>query len=294
MMLVDSTLPSLDQFLQLSTLEIKEYMTKFEIRSIYYAIDGTRRFILSEYPESTQTNFLNFYIEKVQVHTVNAFRLLARYFSDIYFLLNDLTAFVRGKEYLDVAINTGVAGLGNNPKFLEFYEEDNVKISFVGFNEIYREYGYESIFDLMNKIQQKTTENSKVNLFAYTGYSLSKDPIKLLSHFREENDLKTVKKKIYGMNAPDIDVGVFFGVPRSKIEPILLNDNMLRLYTHRPSLALTERTIRKAIYYSILYKNGIKDQYIRYENNGLPSSKHIELIDDKNEDFIGERYYMEM
>lgn len=263
--------PSLETFLDFSNDQIQEFCEKFEIKTCYLPVDGTRRhFILFS---NSVNEWKEHHLESYYHHVNEKFREIISIFydygiKDLIILLMDESAFTRGKTFLLETIKNGISPLYDDQAYLDLYEKYNVDVLFSGFNDVYARYYDQNLLDeLENKFQKVRKDGAERKLVVYTGLSPSEDYLLLENYaqkLRQENYLvnrKNLIRKIYRTDLSIIDFSIWFGYPRDKIIPPLLWDNGSNFYIKNPTLTINPIQIKKAIFYTALTKNSIKDKY---------------------------------
>ncbi len=259
-----------NHFTSLSKNEKKNLIDKFNIGSIYFAVDGTRRFAMSELKKLGKEFSYDNYYQLMKSTFIRSIKLLFdRGFKTILVLLHDNTSINRGDEYIKNSFKLGIEPLWMDKEYLNFYRQNKVNVSFVGFNEIYKEIGYLEVIDKMDNLSQLTrsADNHK-NLLFLTLTSPSEDIMRLTKKaaYKKLTDKPMIIKDFYGFNIPNIDLSLYYGRPRGKVSPPLITDDELRIYTKFPSLYLNDDLVDQILYFTILHKISINDKYKKYSD----------------------------
>lgn len=293
--------PTLEEFLSYSNEEIQNFTRKFSIKTCYLPVDGTRRhFILYS---SSVSSWNESHLQDYYKHVNENFRTILSQFydyglQDIIVLLMDKSAFSRGKAFLTETIKNGIKPLYEDSAYVDLYNKYNIEVYFSGFNEVYKTY-YEPelLEELERNFEKLKRPKGDRKLLVYTGLSPSEDYLlfeRLAQDLRRENIPVTKEnmiKKIYHTNLSAIDFSIWFGYPRDKLIPPLLWEDGTNLFIKNPTLTLKPVQIKKAIYYSAITKDSIKDKY--FNHNFTEQKKNTLLNEVQSTDAImGEEYYL--
>ncbi|MDH5403947.1 MAG: hypothetical protein OEY49_15725 [Candidatus Heimdallarchaeota archaeon] len=298
--MIEKIIPLKLDFLKYENFEIQELCKKHKIETVYLPIDGTRRgFRISQIKISQPPEF-NFqaYYEYVIPRLVE---LIKKFYSlgikNLIILLMDETAFIRGKEYLSMALNLGIKPLYEDQRFLDLYKSYGICVSFEGDNDLYNKFQMSSCLNNFEKLEKLTEDNKNMNLIFYTGWNCQRDyldVVKRLSSLEIDFNLLTEAELIklyYKVELSTIDFSIFYGQPRDKIIPPLLWNNGQRYYSEYPSLELSIEQIKTAIYYTIKSRTNIGDSFISYDRiNAAQIQQYLNKFGN-NSNLWGEKIY---
>jgi len=296
-------IPSLETFLQYSTNEIKEFCEKFDIKSCYLPVDGTRRFFLlfNETKNNWNEKDLKSYFLVVNSKFREIIKLFYSYgIQNLILLLMDKSAFSRGEKYLSEAIESGIKPLYADQKYLDLYNRYDIDVQFAGFTSIFNKFlSADQLEDLISKFNSLHRKQAKNKFIIYNGLSPSDDYLLLENyannlrkqHFDITKEL--LIQKIYKTNLTKIDFSIWYGYPRDKIIPPLLWEDGPKFFVRNPTLSLQPVQIKKAIYFCAVTKYSIKDDY--YNHNFTDEFKRNERESILSEESIlgPEFYYLD-
>ena len=281
------SIPEFRNIEEMPVEELTQLMRRFEINSVYFAIDGTRRFAMDKL--QGDFNFISYHdlMKREFIRSIST--LIHHGFTHIVVLLHDSTSFARGREYLENSIKLGVSPLWSDPDYQEFYDRENIQVRFSGFNNLYVEGGYPEVMDQMRILEEKTSKHSSVILSFYSCFLPAQDVVRM-TQLASAHSLATLEDQIqflYGSNFPQLDLSLYFGKPRSKVSPLLIDNQSLHLYMKLPSFYLDSNMLRRAIWYTILNRTSMRDEYKDYKD-----LKQVFLQGSETEYFWGEGSYL--
>ncbi len=293
-------LPDLNEFLTFDKEKIKNFCSYNNITTSYLPVDGTRRhFILfnSNVSSWNEENLKDYY-----KHVNNNFQGIISLFFDfgiknLIILLMDKSAFTRGQTFLKETISNGIKPLFEDQTYLDLYESYNIDVYFSGFTSVYNTYYDEEVLkDLEENFGKLKKYNGERKLIVYTGLSPSEDYL-LLEQYAQDlrrKEIPLTKKnlieRIYQTDLPKIDFTIWFGFPRDKIIPPLLWEDGINFYIKNPTLTLKPAQIKKAIYYTALSKDSIKDKYIFHSFTEEEKINELQQILE-SDSIMGQEYY---
>jgi len=280
-------IPELRNIEEMPVEELAQFMRRYEINSVYFAIDGTRRFAMEKL--HGDFNFVSYHdlMKREFIRSIST--LIHHGFTHIVVLLHDSTSFARGKEYLENSIKLGVSPLWSDPNYQEFYDRENIQVRFSGFTNLYAVAGYPEVMDQMRILEEKTSGYSSVILSFYSCFLPAQDVVRM-TQLASKHSLITMESQIkflYGSDFPQLDLSLYFGKPRSKVSPLLIDNQSLHLYMKLPSFYLDSNMLRRAIWYTILNKISMRDEYKDYGD-----LKQVFLQGSESKYFWGEGSYL--
>lgn len=274
------SLPTFEEYAELEATEKISLLEKFGISTLYFAIDGTRRYAKGVLIEQNSEFTVENYYEIMKSSFLNALGTLFNSgLKNIIILLHDKTSFERGEKYINSSIKLGIKPLWDDQDYIDFYSENQINVRFAGFNELYSEYGFQYLEEKFNSLQQITySSDNRRNLIFWTSDTPSEDILRLNKITRINPNLHTLeefKNHLYGFNVPEIDISLFYGKPREKVMPILLHDTSLRIYTKYPSMNFNDVLMDQVCYFTILHKISINDSYEYAPDNQFENQQII-------------------
>ena len=291
--------PSLKEFMTFSKDEVKNFTIKNKIETCYLPVDGTRRFYLvysklfNRWDEKDLKNYFN----EVNNRFRDVFSLFFDYgIKNLILLLMDKSAFSRGSKYLNEVLESGIKPLYSDERYLSMYRKYNLDVIFGGFTSLFEKY-YN--YDILNGLEMNfkgLSKESENKFLIYNGLSPSEDYLlvgEIINSLRKRNISvckKSLIKEIYKTELSSIDLSIWYGYPRDKIVPPLLWDDGTNFFIKNPTLTLQPVQLKKALYYTAVTKNSIKDSYHSY--SFVPNEKE-DLMDsfDNEDSLFGQDYY---
>ena len=237
-----------------------------------FPINGTRRWFMLEHRAEAQhpKSFAQAY-----------FRLAGRKHVELYKLIFDhgLTTLLtpvfgpelltRGGEYQRLVVPDGLLWLAENPDFLRFYEEYEVRVRVYGdVRRFFENTEHEHVLDVFDRLAERTAKHRRYRLFLGV---CANDPAENIAaiavqHFQAHGrppDKREIVEAYYGEYVPPADLFIGFQPPAAFDMPLINTGEEDLYFTVSPSPYLDAETLR-AILYDHLYMRREREAYGEY------------------------------
>lgn len=263
---------NLQAFLNLPTEEVAQRVRENGTKVCVFPINGTRRWFVLEHATPNTEDFSKNYLDTLIERHIELYQLFFDHGVDT--LLTPIFGpdlLERGDDYIRMAIE-GMARLGTDPDFLNFYEAYDVRVRFYGDYQKHLDpacLGYLS--DIFDRVTERTLSHDRYRLFfGVFAHDAVETVAALSTEFFEQHghvpDRNTLVKLYYGEHVAPVDFFIGFDKFSAFDMPLVSTGEEDLYFTVAPSLYMTKRQLR-AILYDHLYVR--PEQRINY--SGLAS-----------------------
>jgi tuberculosinol/isotuberculosinol synthase len=244
----------LETFLNLPTEKVASIVREAGPKVCVFPINGTRRWLMLEYPEAVAENFVNAYLKIAGQRHVELYQLFFDHGIDTLITPvfgPDILA--RGNGYNEL-IRDGLSWFARGQDFLEFYDTYDVQVRAYG---DYRRYleptPYAEVIQDFEAIEQRTASHQKYRLFfgicahdaAETTAQIGVDFYK--AHGRLPNKQEIVEA-YYGDYIEPVDFFIGFDKFAAFDMPLIANGHEDLYFTVAPSPYLHTQQLRSILY----------------------------------------------
>lgn len=266
----------LNAFLALPTAEVARLVAE-RPRTCVFPINGTRRWYLLERllgewaaeggaPPSSEAEYLSDYLAR----TAQAQVALARLFFShgIRTLMVSLfgsSLLERGDDYVSIGFEEGLARIGRDPAYHDFYREMGVRVRFYGdYRRVLPGLGYAHLIDLFDEVMAATRGNDRhLLMFGLCADDPLETVARLAIAHHQAHGRPPTKRELtaayYGEELDGVDLFIGFDKPCVFDVPLLDMGDADLYYLVSPSPYLAERQLRR-ILYDHLYARRMAEQ----------------------------------
>ncbi|MBN1565626.1 MAG: diterpene synthase [Anaerolineae bacterium] len=260
-----------DTFLNLPTPDLAALVRQSGPKVCVFPINGTRRWYLLEHaPDASEKDYLAAYLAKIEPNHVDLYRLLFDH--GIEYLLTpafgpDLAE--RGPEYVAIVAH-GLARLGTEKLFLDFFEDYNVRVRFYGdYRPYFENSPHAAVLDVFDDLTARTAHHDRFRLFfGLFGHDATETIAQLsVDHYRQHGsvpDKRTLIERYYGEYVPPVDMFIGFDTFSTFDMPLIAMGAEDLYFTINPSPYLTDQQLRD-ILFDHLYSRRIEPDYSSME-----------------------------
>ena len=247
---------SLAEFLALSTEQVAELVRGAGPKAAVFPINGTRRWFALEHPEAAQSDDpLAAYMDISQVRHIELYRLFFDHGVDTLIApIFGSELFRRGDEYVRRIGMDGLARLAEHPDFLQFYDDNDVRVRFYG--DYRRELAgteFASLADIFDSLTQRTRDHKRARLFfGVFASDLTETCAGLAVRFFQDQARVPTRSEmvemVYGEHVDPVDFFIGFDKLAAFDYPLLASGEEDLYFTVAPSLYLGEKQLREILY----------------------------------------------
>jgi tuberculosinol/isotuberculosinol synthase len=267
----DSSPLSLPTFQALPAGEVARLVQEAGTEVCVFPINGTRRWFLLEHRAEARGpgGFTQAY-----------FRAAGRKHVELYRLMFDhgLTTLLtpvfgpellrRGSEYERMVVPGGLLWLAENPEFLRFYDEYDVRVRVYG--DARRYFGgpeHAQVLEAFDRLAVRTASHQRFRLFLGVCAHAPAETVAAIGarHQQEHGslpDYRQIVEAYYGEYVPPVDLFIGFEPPAAFDMPLIATGEEDLYFTVSPSPYLERATLR-AILYDHLYSRREDEDYRR-------------------------------
>ncbi|MBN1873822.1 MAG: diterpene synthase [Anaerolineae bacterium] len=244
----------LETFLNLPTEEVAHIVREAGPKVCVFPINGTRRWLILEYPEAVAENFVQAYLEIVGRRHIELYKLFFDH--GIETLLTPVFGpdiLVRGEEY-NALIRDGLSWFARGQDFMEFYDKYNVRVRVYG---DYRRYleptPYAEVISDFELLEQRTASQDRYRLlFGVCAHDATETIAAISVNFHQVHGQLPNKREIiiayYGEYIEPVDFFIGFDKFSAFDMPLVATGNEDLYFTVAPSLYLNTRQLRIILY----------------------------------------------
>lgn len=246
---------SLDEFLALPTAEVAHLVHAAGSQVCVFPINGTRRWFILEYGQNVSGDPISVYMDIASQRHIDLYRLFFDHGIDTLITPAfgpDLL--LRGDDYVRRVGAGGLARLASHPVFLNYYDENDVRVHFYGDHRrslSQTEYAYLS--DLFDEAAEKTKHNDRYRLFfgvfaQDATQTIAELSVDYFSKYGKAPDKRALIELYYGEYVEPVDM--FIGFDKFSVfdMPLLATGEEDLYFTVSPSPYMTERQLRTILF----------------------------------------------
>lgn len=241
-------------FHKLSRKEIANLMEKDGKKVCVFPLNGTRRWFMLEHPPA-DGDFNTAYPNTMALRLVELCRLLFDYGIQTLLLpvLSPHLFRARGEAYTTMTIKA-LSLLTSHPKFIDFYQEEEVRVRFYGDYKTYLSTTpFANLVDDFAEIAAQTQTNNRRCIFWGV---CADDAVETTANLAVQYYLKhgrvpdkqALITQYYGEPLPPVNIFISSSKPRVFDIPLLSNGREDLYFTVAPSPYLTEPQLRDILY----------------------------------------------
>ncbi len=224
--------------------------------------NGTRRWIVVEHPEEAASDFVDAYFRLGGARFIEILKLFFDHGVDT--MLSPIFGpdlLDRGNEYMQLAVH-GLLWFAQNPVYLDFYDEYDVRVRVYGDARRYLENSpYAHVLEVFDELAQRTTAHGRHRLFfGVCAHDATETVGEIAVQFFQKHgklpDRRQIVEAYYGEYVDPVSFFVGFERPSAFDMPLLATGTEDLYFTVSPSLYLDTYTLR-AILYDHLYARRI-------------------------------------
>jgi tuberculosinol/isotuberculosinol synthase len=253
-------------FDQLSTSEITRLVQEAGCKVCVFPINGTRRWFMLEYPHEALHNFVDAYLSIAGQRHLELYRLFFDH--GLHTLLTPIFGpdiLERDSDYQPI-IERGLLWFAQNPDFLAFYDEYDVRVRVYG--DVYgtlQDTPYAHAIEVFEGLAERTASHSTRRLFFGIGAHDSAERIARIGadYHRLHGgfpDKRTIIESYFGEYVEPVDFFVGFDRPAVYDMPLVSTGEEDLYFTVSPSPYMDAETLR-AILYDHLYARRVSETY---------------------------------
>lgn len=244
----------LETFLGLPTEEVARLVREAGPKVCVFPINGTRRWLILEYPEAVAEDFVEAYLNIAGRRHVELYQLFFDHGIDT--LLTPVFGpdiLARGEGYSDL-IRDGLSWFARGQDFLDFYDAYDVRVRVYG---DYRRYleptPYAEVIDDFKAVEQRTASHSRRRLFfGVCAHDAAETVAEIGVRFHQTYGRLPNKREIieayYGEYVAPVDFFIGFDKFAAFDMPLVATGNEDLYFTVAPSLYLHARQLRTILF----------------------------------------------
>ncbi|HET90018.1 MAG TPA: diterpene synthase [Chloroflexi bacterium] len=256
-----------DTFKNLPTPEIARLVREAGPKVCVFPINGTRRWFVLEYPELAQENFVEAYLQINTQRPIELYQLLFDHGIDTVLspiFGPDLVE--RGAEYVSM-VAQGMARLGTDPDFMDFYRDYDVRVGFYGdYHKFLDSTPYAYLSDVFEETVAKTRAHNRRRLFfGAFAHDATETLARLAVDYYKEHgqipDRRALVTLYYGEYVTPVNFFIGFDKFSAFDMPLVSTGEEDLYFTVAPSPYLTERQLRIILYDHIYVRPEAETDY---------------------------------
>lgn len=260
----------IEAFQDLPVTEVARLVRSTGPKVCVFPINGTRRWFLLEYPESTNDDFGSYRQVAARRH-IELYRLFFEHGVDT--LLTPIFGpdlLERGEEYARMATE-GLALLARGPEFVDFYQTCEVRVRFYGdYRGFFDSTPYAYLSDLFDKVTAQTRTHARHRLFfGVCAHDATETIASLAVQYHAEHGRvpgrETLVEMYYGEPIGPADLFIGFDKLCVFDMPLLSLGNEDLYFTISPSLYLSRLQVRAILFDHLFMRRGGEPDYSAME-----------------------------
>lgn len=260
---------SLEEFLALPLEQVAELVRGAGPKSAVFPINGTRRWFALEHPDAMRAKDpLGAYMDISQKRHIELYRLFFDHGVDT--LLTPIFGselFRRGDDYVRRIGMDGLARLTEHPDFLQFYDENDVRVRFYG--DYRRELTGTEFAPLVEKfdsVAHRTHDHKRARLFfGVFASDLTETCADLAARFFQKQARVPTRSEmvemVYGEYVNPVNFFIGFDKLSAFDYPLLASGEEDLYFTIAPSLYLSEKQLREILYDHLFTRRAEEPSY---------------------------------
>lgn len=244
----------LETFLNLPTTEVARIVREAGPKVCVFPINGTRRWLVLEYPELVVDDFARAYFEIGGQRHIALYKLFFDH--GIETLLTPVFGpelLDRGDEYNEL-VAPGLLWFTENPAFLQFYEAYDVHVSIYGDAQRYfKGTSHAHLLQAFEELSRRTAHHRTHRLFlGICAHDATESVAEIGIRFYQEQGYAPNRRQIveayYGEYVDSVDFFIGFDRPTAFDMPLIATGNEDLYFTVSPSPYLDAHTLRLILY----------------------------------------------
>lgn len=184
-----------------------------------------------------------------------------------------------GKNYLPLALTSGMERIAASPQFLDFYDQYGVRVRFFGnYRQVLTDLAYTDALAMFDYVEERTKSNDRYLLL--WGFNSERDQmtpiLKLAVEYYQKHGVVPNRDQMielyYGEPVPPVDIYISFNRLRNSVFPPLLEGQAELYFTVGLSFDLAQKQLRSILYDCLFARRGKHRQY-----GSLPSEAFAEM-----------------
>ncbi len=244
----------LETFLNLPTEEVARIVRAAGPKVCVFPINGTRRWLILEYPEAVAENFVRAYLDIAGRCHVEVYKLFFDHGIDT--LLTPVFGpdiLERGEEY-DALIRDGLSWFARGQDFLDFYAAYDVRVRVYGdYRRYFEGTPYAGFIRDFQAVEQRTASHNRYRLFfGVCAHDAAETVAAIGAQFHQTYGRLPNKREIveayYGEYVTPVDFFIGFDKFTAFDMPLVSTGNEDLYFTVAPSLYLDTRQLRTILF----------------------------------------------
>lgn len=204
----------------------------------------------------------------------------------------------RDERYVSLALTSGMERLAATPEFLQFYQENGVRVRFFGdYRRELERLECEGTLARFDEVQDRTRTNDRHVL--YWGFNSQEDRItpvlELAVEFYQRHGRAPSREEVvrlyYGEAVEPVDIYVGFNRPRTAgLMPPLLEGHADLYFTVGLSFDFSERQLRSILYDHLFARRGRHRDYAELPASAFAEMRSFYLLNQEGVTGVGRRY----
>lgn len=232
-----------------------------------FPINGTRRWLMLEYPEEAERDFVGAYVRLGERRHVELYKLLFDHGIDT--LLTPIYGpdiLGRGEEY-DAVLSRGLLWIAQGEEFARFYDEYDVRVHVYGDYVRYLENTpYAPAISAYDNLARRTASHSRYRLFFGACAddpldTVSQIVVRLYQQLGYPPDKRQIIEAYYGEYIEPLDLFIGFERPAVFDIPLILSGFEDLYFTVSPSPYLDASILRSILYDHLYARRVVEDTY---------------------------------
>jgi tuberculosinol/isotuberculosinol synthase len=245
---------NLDTFLTLPTPEVADLVRQEGPRVCGFPINGTRRWFMLEHPHLAASGVGEEYLRIAGRRHIELYKLCFDH--GIHTLLTPIIGpdiLDRDQRYRDL-MRLGLVWFAQNPDFLDFYEEYDVRVSVYGDAEgELAGTPFAGALAAYDRLRKRTAPHSRHRLFfGVCGHDATAKVARIAIQFQKEHGRPPTKREIvvryYGEYVEPVDLFIGSDRPALYDMPLVTTGTEDLYFTVNPSPYLDTHTLRSILY----------------------------------------------
>ena len=241
-------------FHNLKRSDVAEFMQERGPKVCVFPLNGTRRWFLLERAKPNE-DFAQAYLQSITDRLVEICELMFEHGIDTLMMpvLSPHLFQARGDQYTKMTVSA-LSLLTDHPKFLNFYEEHQVRVRFYGdYSQYFAGTSFAYLEDNIQQVTEKTkSHNQHRLLWGVCAHDATETTaalaIKYYQQHGQQPDKQALLEMYYGENIPPVSFFITAAKPRVFDMPLVTNGREDLYFTVAPSPYLSETQLRDILY----------------------------------------------
>lgn len=271
---------SLEEFLQIATLDVAELVRESGKKVIVFPINGTRRWFMLEYGEKKFDDSIKSYMDVSGQRHIELYKLFYDHGVDTLITPAIGPEILETRDaYMQKIGGEGLARLALHPDFVSFYDEYDVRVRFYGdYRERLEKTPYEHLSNLFDEIHINTSQHKRFRLF-FGAFADNLNSAQVAANYAVEYykkygktpDRRTIVEMYYGEFIEKADIFIGFDRFAAFDYPFLNSGEEDLYFTVAPSMYMAERQLREILYDHLFTRRKPDAEYSSFSDDDKQS-----------------------